>query len=86
MSIYLLMLVMSILIVIPLQGYKFGLELISWKDLLALLKGTYKDGSVTGINKDVPIFAINRSKMEYLEKHNIRGRKETKIADVSENT
>ena len=74
---------------IDIQYFRWSLELIYWKDLVHLLDGeivkppSLKNPSVSDacINKDLPIFATSKSKIEYVGKHNTRDERETKMMD-----
>ena len=73
--------------VIVFQDFRWSLELICWKDLLFPLGGELPSpknqfGSDACINKDIPIFATNKSKIEHVGKHSNCDKRETKMMDV----
>ena len=76
--------------VIVLQNIRWSSKLICWKDLLLLLEGenvklsSPKKQFATDvyINKDIPIFATRKAKIEFIGKHNTRDDRETEMMDV----
>ena len=76
-------------VIVP-QDFRWSPQLICWKDLLLLLEGELvkvpspknQFACDVCINKDIPVFATNERKIEYVGKHNISIERETKMIDV----
>ena len=73
-----------------LQVFRWGSELICWKDLLLLLEGenvklpSLKNQFATDvcINTEIPIFASIKAKIEFVGKHDTCDDRETEMMDV----
>ena len=75
--------------VIILQDFRWSSELLCWKDLVLLLEGepvnlpSRKNQFATDvcIKTDIPIFATNKAKIQFVGKNNTGDNRETEMMD-----